>query len=96
LTEVRALAARVPTTAVIQMSRPAIVETLLPLVDGLYAEFGVADEILLDVLTGSGETDATLPFELPSSMDAVRRQRADLPCDSDAPTFRCGTNEQSR
>jgi len=66
LTEVRSLAARMPTTAVIQMSRPAIVANLPPLLDGLYVDFGVADDILLDVLTGS--------------------------CDSDAPTFRCGTN----
>jgi len=96
LTEVRSLAARAPTTAVIQMSRPAIVANLLPLLDGLYVDFGVADDILLDVLTGSGEADATLPFELPSSMEAVRGQRADLPCDSDAPTFRCGTNYRGR
>jgi beta-glucosidase len=96
LIEVRSLAARLPTTAVIQMSRPTIVANLLPLLDGLYVDFGVADDILLDVLTGADEPDATLPFELPSSMDAVRGQRADLPCDSDAPTFRCGTNYRSR
>ena len=96
LAELEALAARVPTTAVIQMSRPAIVTNLLPLVDGLFVDFGVADEVLLDTLTEGRDTDATLPFELPSSMEAVRRQRADLPCDSDAPTFRCGTNDRSR
>jgi beta-glucosidase len=94
--ELRALAARVPTTAVIQMSRPAIVASLLPLLDGLYVDFGVADELLLDTLIDGTDTQATLPFELPSSMDAVRRQRADLPCDSEAPTFRCGTDFSSR
>jgi len=96
LAELDALAARVPTTAVIQMSRPAIVANLLLRVDGLYVDFGIADDLLLDTLTEGRDTDATLPFELPSSMDAVRRQRADLPCDSDAPTFRCGTNYRSR
>ncbi len=92
LTELRALAARVPTTAVIQMSRPAIVADLLPLLDGLYVDFGVAEDLLLETLIESPDTDATLPFELPASMDAVRRQRPDVPCDGDDPTFRCGSN----
>jgi beta-glucosidase len=31
-----------------------------------------------------------LPFELPSSKDAVRRQLPDVPCDSERPLFPLG------
>jgi beta-glucosidase len=96
LAEIESLAARVPTTAVIQMSRPAIVANLLPMLDGLYVDFGVAEDLLIETLIDAGETSATLPFELPSSMAAVSRQRADMPCDSEDPTFRCGSDYRTR
>ena len=38
----------------------------------LFAHFGVSDEALLDVITGTYAPTGKLPFELPSSMDAVR------------------------
>ena len=46
------------------------------------AHFGVTDEALLDVLTGVVAPTGKMPFELPSSMDAVRAQKEDVPHDS--------------
>jgi beta-glucosidase len=50
----------------------------------------VTDEALFDVLMGKFNPTGKLPFELPSSMDAVREQLEDLPYDSKAPLFKFG------
>jgi hypothetical protein len=56
----------------------------------LLATFGASDAALLEVLFGCAAPDAKLPFELPRSMDAVRRQLEDVPCDSEDPLFPFG------
>lgn len=48
----------------------------------MIANFGVSDAALLDVLTGRAQPEGKLPFELPSSMEAVAAQRSDMPHDS--------------
>ena len=57
---------------------------------GLLASFGAADEAILDVVFGRFAPTGRLPFELPSSMDAVRRQLPDVPYDSESPLFPFG------
>jgi len=57
----------------------------------LLGEFGASDEAVLDVLFGRSAPEAKLPFELPSSMDAVRGQLPDVPHDSRDPLFPSGT-----
>ena len=49
--------------------------------------FGADDSALLDVAFGKHRALGTLPFELPSSMDAVKRQLPDMPDDSSTPLF---------
>lgn len=56
----------------------------------LVAHFGASDGALLDVLSGAFAPAGKLPFELPSSMDAVRAQKEDVPYDSKDPLFRFG------
>jgi len=51
------------------------------------ASYGVSDEALLNVITGAAEPEGRLPFELPSSMDAVAAQLSDVPNDSASPLF---------
>jgi beta-glucosidase len=58
---------------------------------GLLATFGVSDEALFDVLLGKHAPTGKLPFELPSSMEAVRTQLEDVPADSKAPLFPMGS-----
>jgi len=72
------------------MTRPAVVTELMPHVQGLFADFGVSDEALLDVMLGQAEPEGRLPFELASSMEAVAAQKPDLPHDSDNPLFPIG------
>jgi beta-glucosidase-like glycosyl hydrolase len=45
---------------------------------------------LLDVVFGKHAPTGKLPFEMPSSMDAVRAQLEDVPHDSKAPLFPIG------
>jgi beta-glucosidase len=76
------------------MPRPAVISNLLDLLDGVYVNLGVAEDVLLEEVLKGAESEARLPFELPASMDAVRMQRPDLPCDSDNPLFEMGSNSR--
>jgi beta-glucosidase len=57
---------------------------------GLLANFGASDAAALDIIFGRARPGGRLPFELPSSMEAVRRQQPDVPYDSDRPLFPFG------
>jgi beta-glucosidase len=84
------VSATVPTVVAVYLDRPAI---LTPLRDGaraLVANFGVGDAPLLDVLAGKAGPEGKLPFELPSSMQAVEAQSSDAPHDSRDPLYRFG------
>ena len=52
--------------------------------------FDPTDAAVLDVVFGRHNPKSKLPFEIPSSMDAVRAQKEDLPRDSVNPTFNFG------
>ncbi len=84
------LARRVPTILVVHLERPAVMPELAAACAGLLGSFGAADEAILDVVFGRFAPTGKLPFELPSSMDAVRRQLPDVPYDSDSPLFPVG------
>ena len=84
------LARRVPTILVVHLERPTVMPELAAACVGLLASFGASDEAILDVVFGRFAPTGRLPFELPSSMDAVRRQLPDVPYDSEAPLFPFG------
>ena len=74
----------------VYMDRPAILTDVKDKVAALYADFGVSDASLLDILMGNGQAQGHLPFELPASMEAVMAQRSDLPHDSVKPLYPYG------
>lgn len=80
----------VPTIATVYLDRPAILTPLKARARALIANFGVSDAALFDVLTGRARPEGKLPFELPSSMQAVEAQHSDLPHDSDHPLYPFG------
>jgi beta-glucosidase len=84
------LARRVPTILVVHLERPAVLPELAAECAGLLASFGAADEAILDVVFGRVAPTGKLPYELPSSMEAVRRQLPDVPSDSESPLFPFG------
>jgi beta-glucosidase len=81
---------RVPSIVVIYLDRPAVIPEIAEKSAALLAEFGAADEAILDVLFGRFHPSGKLPFELPCSMEAVRKQKEDLPYDSENPLFPFG------
>ncbi|MNF04887.1 hypothetical protein D3C80_2044990 [compost metagenome] len=58
--------------------------------DVLLANFGASDEAVLDVITGKSKAQGKLPFELPSSWQAVLDQKEDVAHDSVDPLFPIG------
>lgn len=86
----RELARKCPLVAVLYLEKPRVVPELAQDSAALLATFGVTDEALFDVLTGKFAPTGKLPFEMPSSMDAVRAQLEDLPHDSAKPLFPIG------
>jgi len=80
----------VPTVVTVYLDRPAILAPFKETARALIANFGVSDEALIDVLTGRAKPEGKLPFELPSSMEAVAAQRPDVPHDSARPLYPFG------
>lgn len=81
---------KTPVAMTVYMDRPAILTEVKDKAAALYADFGVSDEALLDVLTGKAKAQGHLPFELPSSMAAVEAQKSDVPHDSAHPLYPYG------
>ena len=81
---------KVPTIVDIYLDRPAVIPDIVDQCAGLIANFGASDSAVLDVIFGRFSPSAKLPFELPSSMDAVKEQKADVPYDSTDPLFEYG------
>jgi beta-glucosidase len=88
--EILDLLARVPTIVVMYMDRPAVIPEISGAAKALLADYGASDRSVLEVLFGRAHPEGRLPFELPSSMEAVRNQKADLPHDSENPLYPFG------
>lgn len=81
---------KVPTIVDIYLERPAVIPEIAADAVALLGNFGASDAAVLDVIFGRVAPAGKLPFELPSSMDAVRRQKEDVPHDSENPLFPFG------
>ncbi|MGI6367006.1 MAG: glycoside hydrolase family 3 protein [Anaerolineae bacterium] len=85
-----ALMAQAPTIVCIHLDRPAVIPEVAAASVALLGEYGASDDALLDVVFGRAQPEGRLPFELPSSMEAVEAQAEDLPHDSADPLFPFG------
>jgi beta-glucosidase len=79
-----------PTIFIINLDRPAVFPEINAAAKGVFGEFGASDAAVLDVVFGKAKPQGKLPFELPSSMEAVRGQKEDMPYDSKDPLYRFG------
>jgi beta-glucosidase len=79
-----------PAIVVIELDRPAVIPEINAAATALLADFGASDEAVMQVIFGEAAPEGRLPFELPSSMEAVRTQRADVPFDSQNPLYPFG------
>ena len=80
----------VPTIVDIYLDRPAVIPEISQHAKGLFVNFGASDAAVLDVIFGKAQPMGKLPFELPSSMEAVRNQKEDVPYDSKDPLYHFG------
>jgi beta-glucosidase len=80
----------VPTIVDIYLDRPAVIPDISANALGLLADFGASDAAVLDVIFGKYKPGGHLPIELPSSMEAVRNQKEDVPYDSKDPLYKFG------
>ncbi len=81
---------KVPTIVDIYLDRPAVIPDIAGASNALIADFGASDQNVCEVLFGNARPQGKLPFELPSSMEAVRNQLTDVPYDSEDPLYKFG------
>jgi beta-glucosidase len=79
VSRVQRIAAQVPVVIDVILDRPAVLTPLLPLAAAVVGSYGTSDEALLDALTGALPPVGRLPFDLPRSMEQVRRHPEDVP-----------------
>ncbi len=90
LAEILKLLKAVPTIVTIYIDRPAVIPEISDAAKALIAEYGADDGAVLNVIFGKARPEGRLPLELPSSMEAVRNQKEDLPYDSEDPLYPFG------
>jgi len=88
--EILSLLQTVPTIVVIYLDRPAVIPEINAAAKALIGDYGASDTAVLNVIFGKAKPQGKLPFELPSSMQAVRNQKADVPHDSEDPLYPFG------
>ena len=81
-----------PVVADINTTGSSLVITpeLKGLPQAMILSFDPTDAAVMDVIFGRHNPRSKLPFEIPSSMDAVRAQKEDVPFDSPNPSFPFG------
>jgi beta-glucosidase len=79
-----------PTIVVLYLDRPAVIPEINQYAGALLADYGASDAAVLDVIFGKANPQGKLPFELPSSMEAVKSQKSDVPYDSENPLYPFG------
>ena len=75
---------------VVDLNRPAILDEIKNHASGLVGTFGVMDEVIFEAIYGDFNPSGKLPFEIPSSMKEVKKQKEDLPDDTENPTYEYG------
>lgn len=80
----------VPTVVDIYLDRPAVIPEITNSAAAVIANYGASDKSVCEVLFGNTAPQGKLPFELPSSMQAVENQKTDVPYDSENPLFKFG------
>ena len=75
---------------IVDLNRPAILDDIKKSTSSLIGTFGVSDQVIFEGIYGRFNPSGKLPFEIPSSMEAVINQKEDLPDDTLNPTYEFG------
>jgi beta-glucosidase len=79
-----------PTIIDIYLDRPAVIPEIKEEAAAVIANFGAEDDAILDIIFGKFNPSGSLPFDMPSSMEAVLNQYEDVPFDTENPLFNFG------
>jgi beta-glucosidase len=79
-----------PTVVTTYLERPSVIPDIADSAVAILANFGTTDRAIFDVLFGRFSPEGKLPFEMPSSWEAVLNQQEDVPFDSENPLFPFG------
>ncbi len=79
--ETRRLMGDKPVVVVVDVSNPMIFKEIEPAADAILIHMGVQDQALMDLVSGTEEPSALLPFQMPLNMQAVEKQLEDVPRD---------------
>ncbi len=90
LAKILAIVRQKPTVVTVFLERPLVIPEIADSAAAILANFGASDDAILDCLFGRFQPEGRLPFELPSSWEAVLNQKEDVPFDSKDPLFRFG------
>jgi beta-glucosidase len=92
---VKELSGKTKVAVALFADRPAVLGPVNNMASAILVNFGVSDGALLDVATGKRVARGRLPFELPSSMEAVAAQDPALPDDTRKPLYRAGAGRNT-
>lgn len=68
---------------VINTTNPTVLSEIEPLADAILISFQVQKQAILEIINGSYEPSALLPFQMPANMNTVETQAEDTPRDMD-------------
>lgn len=81
VTETRAKMGSKPVIVVVKVSNPMVFSEIEKSASAILIHMGVQDQAIMDILTGTAEPSALLPFQMPADMKTVEEQFEDVPRD---------------
>ncbi len=90
LEEIQGLIRQKPSVVVANLERPAVLTPINEEAKAVMADFGISDKVLAKLVFGEANPQGKMPFELPSSWEAVQKQLEDVPYDSENPLYPFG------
>ena len=73
-----------PVIACVDAEGPMVVSEFEPYADAVLMSFHISWNAVLTLLSGREEPSGLLPFQMPSSMDAMEKQLEDVPLDMES------------
>jgi beta-glucosidase len=70
-----------PVIVVVSVSRPVVLSELEPYADAVLVTFGIQNQAVLDIVSGTAEPSGLLPMQFPADMQTVEEQQEDVPHD---------------
>ena len=70
-----------PVVVIVNVTRPVVLSEVEPYADAILVTFGVQNQAILDLVSGTAEPSGLLPMQFPADMRTVEEQQEDVPHD---------------